>query len=126
MSIPGENLLLEALDLIASQPVTYYSNTGRTTTGAGIMKATLAPGVLVSVGSVQAVPRNKFEILGLDYEKNYVYWFVPRSVVDAARNLSGDQFDYGTKKYQVESITDWYGQDGWISALAVQINNGDA
>lgn len=122
MSVPGENLLLEALDMIESQSVTYYANTGRTTTGAGVYLSTLAAGVPITVGSVQAVPMDKFAVLGLDMAKNYVWWFVPRAVIGVERELAGDQFQYGTKRYQIESTTDWYAQDGWLSALSVKIN----
>lgn len=126
MSVPGSNLLVEALGLIASQPVQYYQNTGRTTTGAGRYVSTLAAPVAVTVGSVQAVPRSRFEILGLDMSKKYVTWFVPRAVVGIVRDAAGDQITYNGQTFQVETTTDWEGQDGWMAALCVQIGGANA
>lgn len=126
MGVPGSNLLLEALDMIESQPVTYFQNTGRTLNAAGVYAGVFLPGVTTSVGSVQAVDRKKYEVLGLDLEKQYVHWFVPAYVFGVERDLSGDQFDYAGEKYQIESTTDWFAQDGWTMALAVKIGAADA
>lgn len=121
MTVPGSNLLMEALELIEPQTVQYFQNTGRTKTGAGILIPTLAAAVPVTLCSLQPVPRSKFDVLGLDYSKNYVWWFVPRHTIGIERDASGDQINYGGKLYQVESLTDWEGQDGWLAALCVQI-----
>lgn len=122
MSVPGSNLLLEALDLIESQPVSFYANTGRTLTGAGVYVGTFAAALPVNVGSVQAIDKGKYEVLGLEMEKRYVNWFVPKYVFGLERNLAGDQFEYAGGRYQIESTTDWFAQDGWLQALAVRIN----
>lgn len=126
MSVPGSNLLLEALDMIESQPVSYAQYTSRAANAAGIYITTLAAPVAVNVGSVQAVPRSRFEVLGLDYTKNYVTWFVPRAVIGIARDAAGDQITYAGQTYQVESLTNWMAQDGWVAALCVQIGGTNA
>ena len=121
MSVPGSNLLSAALGLIASQPVQYLQNTGRATNSAGVQIATFAPAITVSQGSVQPVPRSRFQVLGLSMEKSYVTWFVSRNVVGLERDYSGDRIQYAGRVYQLESETEWFHQDGWISVICVDI-----
>lgn len=119
---PGDNLLLEALDMIESQAVQYYRYLSRSTTGAGVYLSTFDAAVPVTVGSVQAVPMDKYQVLGLEMSKKYVTWFVPRNVIGLERDAAGDQFTYGTERFQIENTTDWFTQDGWVSCLSVKIS----
>lgn len=121
MTVPGLNLLGVALTAIGHQPVTYYRNTGRTTNAAGFATGTWDAAVPVAVGSVQAVARARYSQEGLDLSKDYATWFVPRSVTGVARDAVGDQFDWNGRRWQVESVTDWHAQDGWMQALAVAL-----
>jgi hypothetical protein len=116
------NLLGIALTVIPSQTVMFYKATGRTKTPAGFWQPVFAAGVGVEIGSVQAVARSKYQILGLELSKKYVTWFVPRvAVVSLERDTSGDQFEYNGARYQTESVTDWEAQDGWLEVLAIKI-----
>jgi hypothetical protein len=119
--IPGSNLLAQALTMIASQAVTYYADAGRATSATGRDVTAFAPGVTINLGSVQAVPRTRYEAMGLDYSKSYVTWFVPRSVLGVARDRSGDQFEWNGRRYDVESVTPWFAQDGWDEILGIDI-----
>ena len=119
--IPGSNLLAQALNLIASQPVTYYRATGRTTTGAGRYISTFAPAAPQALGSVQAVPRDKFQVLGLELERDYIYWYVPADVVPLERDISGDQIEWNGDRWQLVTSTWWYQQDGWTAVMCVKI-----
>lgn len=121
MLVPGSNLLAQALTVIAKQPFNYYANTGRTTSTNGQLVATYAMPVAVQ-GSWQAVPRSLFYFLGLDLQKNYANVYVPQSILDVSRNKSGDQFEFQGHRYQVESITPWYGIDGWVQCLCVMVS----
>lgn len=122
--IPGLNILSEALRLIGSQTVVYYKATNRTKTPAGLFVPQFAAGVAVTQGSLQAVARSKYQILGLELSKKYVTWFVPQvAVVSLERGTSGDQFEYNGERFQAESVTDWSGQDGWLEVLAVKIGD---
>lgn len=118
--IPGSNLLRQALSMIGSQAVTYYADAGRATTATGRDVTYFQEGVAVTEGSVQAVPRNRYESLGLDFSRNYVTWFVPQNVIGLGRNVSGDNIEFNGRRYDIETMTNWYAQDGWVECLCVE------
>lgn len=119
--IPGANLLSIAMGAIGSQPVSYFKNTSRAANEAGFYVGGFAPGVAVRDCSVQPMPRSRYENLGLDLSRDYVQWFVSRAVIGVERDAQGDVFNWAGKRWQVESITDWSVQDGWVCALAVRV-----
>lgn len=122
MSVPGSNLLTQALQIIAAQSITYLAYKSRTANGIGLWVNTYAAPVTIR-GSFQPVPRSLMEILGLDMNKSYVNIFVPRSIIDIARDVSSDQFQYCGITYQALSITPWVNIDGWNQVLAVMVPN---
>lgn len=116
------DLLDLALSVIPSQTVNYYKALSTTKTPAGFIQPAFAARVVVERGSVQAVSRSKYAYLGLELSKKYVTWFVPQvDVIALERNTSGDQFEYNGERFQAESVTDWFAQDGWLEVLAVKI-----
>ena len=118
MFVPGQNLLNLAFAAIAQQEIAYYQWSGRTTNDIGIDVDTFAPPITLR-GSLQAVPKSRYANLNLDWQKQYINFFCPRFLQDIARDASGDLIQYAGKLYKVESLTDWYNQDGWVQALAV-------
>lgn len=118
---PGGNNLNRAMRLIRKQKVVYYQFSGRVTNAAGIDVSTYAPPVDL-MGSVQAVPQNYYASMGLDFQKNYVTLYCSKKLFDIQRDVTGDLFSFNGRMYQVESLTDWFGIDGWVSALAVLID----
>lgn len=124
MSVPGSNLLLEALEVLAPIEVEYYRDLGeRTTTDTGMYVTVFAAMVLVCEGQIQPIQREKYSNLGLDLAKNYVTWFVAQDVIDVQRNCSGDQLVFGGKRYQLVNQTNWSLIDGWCYAQCVEIGN---
>lgn len=117
--IPGSNLLATALSVIGAPSVTYYRYAGRDRNAIGQMVSAYSQET--RSGSVQAVPRNMYEALGLDFQKNYVWFYAVGSTQDIGRDVSGDQFDFNGRKYEILSLTDWTPIDGWNGALAVQV-----
>lgn len=118
--IPGSNLLDDALSVIASQTITYYRMTGRTLNDIGQDVTAYAPGISID-GSLQPVPRTLYEKLGLNLQNSYYTFYTSNNVLDVARDVSGDQFEFNGSRYQVESNNDWYAQDGWKGVLCVLI-----
>lgn len=121
MIVPGSNLLVQALNLIASQPVKYFRNTGRTANGAGLLEATFDAVKVVRMCSVQPMPKAMISFLGLDMDTDYVTWFVPQNVIDLERDFSGDEIEWNKARYKCHLKTDWLGQDGWVSVVCVKL-----
>lgn len=114
------NLLEDALDVVGAQVMQYIPYASRTKNSVGLLVTTRGAAVDVE-GSIQPVPRTLFERLGLDFQKNYATIFISKNVIDIARDVAGDQFTYGGKKYQALSRTDWFVQDGWDSILCIEV-----
>lgn len=121
MIVPGSNLLRQALGLIGSQSVEYYAYVDRVTSSTGRDVTEYAAAVTVTEGSVQAVPRNRYASLGLDFSRNYVTWFVPQNVLGLGRDVSGDQIGFNSRRYDIETMTSWFAQDGWVECLCVEM-----
>jgi len=120
MSVPGSNMLNRAARLIKLQPIAYYAYTGRETNEAGLYDSTYAQ-PRVTQGSLQPVPRSLYDVYGLDFDKNYSTVYLAKNSLDIARNVAGDQLTYGSRRFQVESKTDWFGQDGWDALLCIEV-----
>lgn len=125
--IPGSNLLTTALTVIASQEVVYYQFISRDLNERGAYVSTYADGLTVFLGSVQPVNKSVYAERGLDFEKNYVSWFLPEiDAIDLVRDESGDQFEFKGKRYQLKGKTDWFLQDGWNELLGIEIGPANA
>lgn len=121
MTVPGSNLLRMALRVIQSQAFDYYAFISRAAGISGIWVATYAA-ALPLTGSVQPVPRTLYLQYGLDFQKDYVRFYLSKNVIDVQRDVSGDKIIYGGRTYQCESLDgDWFRQDGWTAVLAVKI-----
>lgn len=119
--IPGSNLLRSALRLLGNQTVAHLPWTGRTTSPTGRDVSTYGAGVVYTEGSVQAVPRERYADMGLDYTKKYVTWFVPAVIRGVERDRSPDRFSYNGFLYEVVDVTAWNAQDGWNEVLGVEL-----
>lgn len=118
--IPGSNLLAMALTAIAPAPVTYYQYSGRTLESTGNYSSTFASGVVLQC-SVQAVDKSAYVAYGLDLQRQYITIYMRAGAVDLARDYSGDQVMWNTKRYQLVAESDWFAMDGWVGVRAVQL-----
>lgn len=120
MAILG-NLLNRAFSVIPTQEYTYHKFSNRTTNEYGIDEVTYLSATNYS-GSLQPVPRSKYEYMGLDYQKRYFMLYTTNEILDIDRDVSGDQFDFAGKRYQCISIeSNWHDVDGWCGVLSVEI-----
>lgn len=117
--IPGDNLLADALGIIAPQAVRLYRWAGRTRTAAGIFVSAYS-GPVDILGSVQAVDRRQYQQMGLEWSRHYVMLYTTAPVRNVERDRAGDMFTYASKWYEAQSRTDWGTQDGWNYVLAVE------
>lgn len=120
MTTPGSNLLNQALSIIAAQAIVYLAYVSRSETDFGTLVPVYASPVTIR-GSIQAVPRALMELLGLDFQRNYVNIFVPNTIIDIARDVSSDQFQFGGSTFQALSLTKWRSIDGWNQVLCVEV-----
>lgn len=120
MGVPGSNLLKQALKVIKPTTIQYVKFNGRVLNAARqYIDSYDAPAPLKA--SVQAIARDKYQDLGLDLQKNYIKMWASENLIDLKRDYSGDYFIYGGVKYKLNNQTHWYIQDGWASAIAIDI-----
>lgn len=116
------NLLEDALDVVGRQNIQYFPYISRTKNEIGLLVSERGIG-RTAEGSIQPIPRQLYESMGLNLQKYYVTIFISKNVIDIARDVAGDQFSYGGRRFQAESRTDWYGQDGWDAIVCVEVPN---
>lgn len=109
-----------ALRVIRPQTVMWSHAINRTVNSIGLFEVTYANPVAV-IGSFQPVPRNLFEKLGLDFNKEYVSYFTSTRFQDVERDVGPDQFVFAGDTYECMNNTDWTNVDGWLQSLAVKI-----
>lgn len=120
MSIPGSNLLRQALKVIRPTTIQVIKYNGRTLDANRNYLSTYSAPVDMKA-SVQAINRERYLALGLDFQKEYIKIWISADLIDLERDYSGDKFIYGNKEYQLIDQSDWFLQDGWASNLAVQV-----
>lgn len=122
--IPGSNILNIALTAIGMQQVLYYRFLTRVTNEIGLDESNYDSPIVVS-GSLQPVPRNRYEQLGLDFNRNYFTFYAAKNIQDLARDVSGDRISFNGKVFDCLSANDWYGIDGWLAITIVEISEPD-
>lgn len=117
---PGANLLISALSIIQPQPFEYLKFAGRTTNDIGIDVPSFDPSETMT-GSIQAVSRTLYQVMGLDWKKNYIVIYSVGAITGVERDSSGDRVRFNGKTFQVLSENDWQPMDGWQGSLCVEI-----
>lgn len=120
MSVPGSDVLNDALSVIASESVTYYQFLSRSQNDVG-QDVTVYNDPITIYGSFQPIPRNEYQQLGLDFNKSYFNLYTSNNIIDIARDVSGDQIQFQGVQYQCEALTKWFGIDGWVAIRCVAI-----
>lgn len=121
--IPGGDLLDDALSVIDARTALYYKSNNRTLNSVGQFVTTYDAPVEV-LGSMQPVPRYRYEAYGLDFSKSYYTFYTSTDIIAVNRNVSGDQIIFASQLYQCQSSNDWFTVDGWKGILCVLL--GDA
>lgn len=120
MTVPGSNLLAQALTLITPQAVSYKRYLGETTSAAGIKTASYANPVTL-YGSFQPADRAAMAVMGLDMNKRYAVFYARQSFREPGRDGAGDHFAFNGRLWQDMGGADWFPVDGWASALLVDV-----
>jgi len=118
MLVPGGNLLNLAHNLIAFQTIRLYRNQATVAGADGVNTPVYQPPVTVNC-SVQEVPNQFYQMLGLDLNKDYKMVYSSVEMKDVRRDKCPDAFDFNGFRYVVEANTDWRSQDGWAASVCV-------
>lgn len=118
--IPGSNLLSIAFRAIAQTTVQWSQFQSRTINEIGMEVPTYASPISLS-GSLQAVKRQKYQDLGLDFARFYYNFFCIANPVCLDRDVSGDLITFQSNNFQCVSSNPWYAIDGWVEVLLVRL-----
>lgn len=118
-NVTGSNLLNQAFTLIRTQNPELMVWTGRTTNSIGQDVDQYDAPVTIQA-QVQPVPRKMTQMLGIDWEKNYIMVYTSAQVKDIGRGGSSDRLRYDGKLFKAVGDDDWQAQDGWNAALFVE------
>ncbi|WVR18073.1 head protein [Burkholderia phage Bm1] len=120
--IPSSNLLDEAFGLIETQTIQWMPYSQRTLNDVRQWVTTYAAPQDIEA-SVQAVDRQTYVDLGLDFQKDYVQVYACIDSTDLDRDVTGDRFILPDGRvYQIESELSWFMMDGWTGSLCVKVD----
>lgn len=119
MTVPGQNNLLLALQVLGPQTIQLFRFLGETDSPSGKPIKTFAPAETFARCSVQPVPATSYDLLGLNRAKRYVQVWAPADVYGVARDHSPDEFEWNGSRYEVTQDTGWFPQDGWCQFLGI-------
>lgn len=119
------NLLKRAFGLIPPQTVSWSKWLSNTLNTAGIDVPSYATAAPIK-GSWQAVSRAMYETFGLDLQKDYRMFYTATVLQDLARETACDVIDFGGRRYNVESNTNWQLMNGWQGSLCVDVGETPA
>ncbi len=75
------------------------------------------------LGSVQAVPKNEYSSLGLDFSKTYIKIFDCKEIKTLNRNGNSDQIIFNKGLYEAIPDLNCSLSSGWNSVLAVRVSD---
>ena len=119
--VPGGNILEDAFAAIGTLTCKYIPWKTRSINEVGQWASLYGTAVDVEV-SIQAVDREMYVELGLDFQKDYLTIYAMVDATNIDRNTTGDRFVLPDgKTYQIESIRSWFLMDGWMCALCIKV-----
>jgi hypothetical protein len=117
--IPSSDILEDALMVIDTDTVQYYSYYSDVTNDAGIVIPTYLNPIDVD-GSLQAMPLSQVEKLGYDMSREYVVFFAQMPMYEASRDRGADYFTFNENRYSIVNVTNWHMIDGWAEVTAIK------
>lgn len=115
------NLLDQAHQLIPYQQADYFAFKGNTVdSNTRLDVPQYAEGITVNV-KINAVKSSLMKKLGLDYKKNYVKLYSTPTASGLTRVSDGDQFEFDSKRWQIEVQTGWFATAGWDSYVMIEV-----
>jgi hypothetical protein len=119
-NIPGLNLLKLAQKVIRATDVGYYQFLGRSNNAVGHWVSNYAEPDTIKA-NIQAVPREKYKDLGLDFTKKYIKVWAVTDFDILGRGKASDQVAYNGRLWEFKSDVDWSSIDSWNEGLAEDV-----
>lgn len=113
------NVLLKALSAVPPSSLVYKKFLGNKRALNGILLPDYADSVVISSASIQPVPTRVYQMLGLDFQREYRRVFVPTAAVSLEGQLSSDIFEFDGKVWRSVGNTPWNSYDGWNELIVV-------
>lgn len=113
------NVLIKALGAIPPSTLVYkkFSENKRALNGM-LIPSYNAP-TTISNASIQPLPTKIYQMLGLDFQRDYRRIFVPTSAVSLDGQLSADIFEFDNRTWHAIGNTVWHSYDGWNELIVV-------
>lgn len=115
----GSNLLNIAHRIIPSADVTLLPFVSRDRQPNGNYLNVYGDPVTI-IGNAQPVPRERYSMLGLDFNKNYLMVYSSSAIRDVGRGTSSDRIGYDNKRFCAIGDNDWQPVDGWHGVMFVE------
>lgn len=113
------NLLEQAHVLIPFQPFLWHPWQSQSLDSA-LLRVNDYEAPIECRGSIQRVPQEMYERLGLDWENNYRLVYSSHDIKGLDGQQSPDVLTFEGKNWKVVRVTPWYGYDGWNEVLVVE------
>jgi hypothetical protein len=120
LNVPGLNLLKLAQKVIRATDVSYYRFLSRSNNAIGHWVSTYAEPETIKA-NIQAVPREKYKDLGLDFTKKYIKVWAVTDFDLLDRGKASDQIVYNGRLWEFKSDVDWSSIDSWNEGLAEDV-----
>ena len=75
---------------------------------------------VIIIGNAQPVPRERYGMLGLDFNKNYLMVYSSSAISDVGVGKSADRIGYENKRFCAIGNNDWKPVDGWNGVMFVE------
>lgn len=120
MSVPGSNILAQALSALGTSEFIFYKWASTVTNDAGLDVHTYELGVTLR-GSVQAVERSSYKSMGLNFSSKYLAIWTLQDVSVLTRLQANDQIGFLGRRFNILAEDDWIPIDFWNNFMAIDI-----
>lgn len=113
------NVLIKALGAIPPSTLVYKKFAENKRALNGMLIPSYNAPITISNASIQPLPTKIYQMLGLDFQRDYRRVFVPTSAVSLDGQLSADIFEFDNRTWHAIGNTVWHSYDGWNELIVV-------
>lgn len=113
------NVLTKALGAIPPSTLVYKKFAENKRALNGMLIPSYNAPITISNASIQPLPTKIYQMMGLDFQRDYRRIFVPTSAVSLDGQLSADIFEFDNRTWHAIGNTVWHSYDGWNELIVV-------